>query len=53
MELLFYRYDKVFRDIMDILAPVKSRTTVIRRNATWYNEDIGNEKRRQGRLEHS
>ena len=27
--------------IMDIVAPVKSRSIFIRPNATWYNEDIG------------
>ena len=32
---------------MDILTPVKSRTIVLRPNAPWYNEDIGNEKRRR------
>ena len=45
------RYDNVLRDTMDILAPVKSRTIVLRPNAPWYNEDIGNEKRKKRRLE--
>ena len=36
---------------MDILTPVKSRTIVLRPNAPWYNEDIGNEKRKKRRLE--
>ena len=51
MELLVDRYDNVLRDTMDILAPVKSRTIVLRPNAPWYNEDIGNEKRKRRRLE--
>ena len=51
LELLVDRYDNVLRDIMDILAPIKSRTIVPRPNAPWYNEDIGNEKRKHHRLE--
>ena len=35
---------------MDILAPVKSRTIVLRPNSPWYKEDIGNEKRKLRRL---
>ena len=50
LELLVDRYDNVLRDTMDILAPVKSRTIVLRPNAPWYNEDIGNEKRKLPRL---
>ena len=42
-------YDNVLRDI---LAPVKSRTLVLRSNAPWYNEDIGNEKKKRRRLQH-
>ena len=45
------RYDNVLRDTMDILTPVKSRTIVLRPNAPWYNEDIGNEKRKRSWLE--
>ena len=45
------RYDNVLRDTMDILAPVKSRTIVLRPNAPWYNENIGNEKTKRRRLE--
>ena len=52
LELLVDRYDNVLHDTMDILAPVKPRTIVSRPNAPWYNEDIGNEKRKQRRLEH-
>ena len=33
LELLVDRYDNVLRDTMDILAPVKSRTIVLRPNA--------------------
>ena len=51
LELLVDRYDNVLRDTMDILAPVKSRTIVLRPNAPWYNEDIGNEKTKRRRLE--
>ena len=51
LEMLVDRYDNVLRDTMDILAPVKSRTIVLRPNAPWYNEDIGNEKRKRRRLE--
>ena len=51
LELLVDRYDNVLRDTMDILAPVKSRTIVLRPNAPWYNENIGNEKRKRRRLE--
>ena len=47
LELLVDRYDNVLRDTMDILTPVKSRTIVLRPNAPWYNEDIGNEKRKR------
>ena len=50
LELLVDRYDNVLRDTMDVLAPVKSRTIVLRPNAPWYNEDIGNEKRKRCRL---
>ena len=50
LELLVDRYDNVLRDTMDILTPVKSRTIVLRPNAPWYNEDIGNEKRKLRRL---
>ena len=49
--MLVNRYDKVLRDIIDILAPVKSRIIVIGPNALWYNEDSGNEKRKRCRLE--
>ena len=35
---------------MDIVAPVKSRSIVVRPNAPWYNLDIGTEKRKQGSL---
>ena len=49
--LMVDRYDNVLRNTMDILAPVKSRTIVLRPNAPWYNEDIGNEKRKKRRLE--
>ena len=50
LELLVDRYDKVLRDTMDTLAPVKSRTIVLRPNAPWYNEDIGSEKRKRRRF---
>ena len=50
LELLVDRYDNVLRDTMDILAPVKSRTIVLRPNAPWYNEDIDNRKRKLRRL---
>ena len=53
LELLVDRYDNVLRDTMDILAPVKSRTIVLLPKAPWYNEDIGNEKRKRHRLEPS
>ena len=49
LELMVVRYN-VLRDTMDILAPVKSRTIVLRPNAPWYNEDIANEKRNRRRL---
>ena len=51
LELMVDRYDNVLPDTMDILAPVKSRTIVLSPNAPWYNEDIGNEKRKRRRLE--
>ena len=51
LELIVDRYDNVLRDTMDILAPVKSRTIVLRPNVPWYNEDIGNGKRKRRRLE--
>ena len=51
LELMVDRYDNVLRDTMDILAPVKSRTIVLRPNVPWYNEDIGNGKRKRRRLE--
>ena len=51
LELMVDRYDNVLRATMDISAPVKSRTIVLRPNAPWYNEDIGNEKRKRRRLE--
>ena len=50
LELLVDRYDNVLRDTMDVLDPVKSRTIVLRPNAPWYNDDIGNEKRKGCRL---
>ena len=50
LELLVDRYDNALRDTMDILAPVKSRTIVLRPNAPWYNEDIGNGKRKRRKL---
>jgi len=53
LELLVDRYDNVLLDAMDIVVPVKSRTIVLRPNAPWYNEDIGNEKRKRRRLEPS
>ena len=49
--LMVDRYDNVLRNTMDILAPVKSRTIVLRPNAPWYNENIGNEKTKRRRLE--
>ena len=51
LELLVDRYDNVLRNTMVILAPVKSRTIVLRPNAPWYNENIGNEKTKRRRLE--
>ncbi|XP_068675358.1 uncharacterized protein [Montipora foliosa] len=51
LELMVDRYDNVLCDTMDILPPVKSRTIVLPPNAPWYNEDIGNEKRKRRRLE--
>ena len=48
LELLVDRYDNVLRDTMDILAPVKSRTIVLRPNPPWYNEDIGLMRRGEG-----
>ena len=51
LELLVDRYDNFLRDTMDTLAPVKSRTIVLRPKTPWYNEDIGNEKRKRRRLE--
>ncbi|CAH3186607.1 unnamed protein product [Porites lobata] len=51
LELLVDRYDNLLRDTMDTLAPVKSRTIVLRPNFPWYKEDIGNEKRKRRRLE--
>ena len=51
LELLVDRYDNVLRNTMDILAPVKSRTIVLRPNAPWYNENIGNERTKRRRLE--
>ena len=51
LELLVDRYDNVLRDTMDILALVKSRTIVLPPNSPWYNENIGNEKRKRRRLE--
>ena len=50
LELLVDRYDNVLRDTMDVLAPVKSWTIVLRPNAPLYNEDIANEKRKRCRL---
>ena len=50
LELLVDRYDNVLRDTTDVLAPVESRTIVLRPNAPWCNEDIGNEKRKRCRL---
>ena len=46
--LLVDRYDNVLRDTMDILAPLKSRTIVLRPNPPWYNEDIGLMRRGSG-----
>ena len=51
LELMGDRYDNVLRNTMDILAPVKSRTIVLPPNSPWYNENIGNEKRKRRRLE--
>ena len=51
LELLVDRYDNVLRNTMDILAPVKSRTIVLRPSSPWYYEDIDNEKRKRRRLE--
>ena len=48
LEMLVDRYDNVLRDTMDILAPVKSRTIVLRPNPPWYNEDIGLMRRGEG-----
>ena len=46
LKLMVDSYDNVLCDTMDILASVKSRTIVLHPNAPWYNEDIGNEKRK-------
>ena len=51
LNLMVDMHDNVLLDTMDILPPVKSRTNVLRPNAPWYNEDIGNEKRKRRRLE--
>lgn len=46
LELLVDRYDNVLCDIMDILVLVKFWNIVFCLNVLWYNEDIGNEKRK-------
>ena len=51
LELLVDRYDNALRNTMDILAPLKSRTIVLPPNSPWYNENIGNVKRKRRRLE--
>ena len=48
LEFLVDRYYNVFRNTMDILAPVKSRTIVLRPNPPWYNENIGVMRRGSG-----
>ena len=40
LEMLVDRYDNVLRDTMDILAPVKSRTIVLRPNPPWYERTL-------------
>ena len=44
-------YDETLRDAMDKIAPMKSRTIVLRYDAPWYNEDITKQKRIRRRLE--
>ena len=44
-------YDETLRDAMDKIAPMKSRTIVLRPDAPWYNEDITKQKRIRPRLE--
>ena len=51
LNLMVDMHDNVLLDTMDTLAPVKSRTIVLRPNTPWYNEEIGNEKRKRRRLE--
>ena len=51
VESLTKEYDEVLCKVMNKLAPVKSRTIVIRPNAPWYNEEIANQKRKRRRLE--
>lgn len=51
LESLVDKYDIVLRETLDKLAPLKSRTIVIRPNAPWYNEDIAAAKRERRKLE--
>ena len=50
VESLPKEYDEVVSKVMDKLAPVKSRTIVIRPNVPWYNDEIANQKRKRQRL---
>ena len=50
VESLPKEYDEVLCKVMDKLAPVKSRTIVIRPNVPWYNDEIANQKRKRQRL---
>ena len=45
LSALTIMYDETLRDAMDKLAPMKSRTIVLRPDAPWYNEDITKQKR--------
>jgi len=51
LSTLTSKYDEVLREAMDKLAPIKSRTIVLRSNVLWYNEDIAEQKRTRRRLE--
>ena len=44
-------YDRVRRDVLDNVAPMRTRTIPVRVDAHWYNETIREEKQRRRQAE--
>lgn len=44
-------YNQTLSTLLDVHAPVKQRTVVVRTNTPWYNDNVREEKQKRRRLE--